>query len=91
MLQILLLALALNGAPAASSRTFAGPDPLPGPRPVTDKDVLAWSKSSGQCVDRRQEQRAMEERMKGLPEECVIKPKNREPEPATLDQGQPRP
>ncbi|HEY4069938.1 MAG TPA: hypothetical protein VGM04_00080 [Sphingomicrobium sp.] len=91
MLQVLLLILALSGAPAAASRNFTAPDPPPGPRPVTDKDVLAWSKSSGYCVDHRQEQRAVEERMKGLPEECVIEAKKQDRDGENLDQGHPRP
>jgi hypothetical protein len=81
----LMLALA---QPAAASRGITGPDPAPGPRPVTDKDVLAWSPGQ-QCADRVQEQRAMEERMKGLPEDCVIKPKRRDSN--GVDQNQPHP
>lgn len=76
MLQFLLLVLAF--APSAPSRAvMTRPDPPPGPTPVTDKDVLAWS-SMPVCADRRAEQRAMEQRMKGLPEECLVKAKKRE-------------
>jgi hypothetical protein len=87
MMQFLLLALAL-AQPAAASRGASLPDPPPGPRPVTDKDVLAWSPGQ-QCTDRTQEQRAMEERMKGLPEDCIIPPKKRNQD--GLDQSQPHP
>jgi hypothetical protein len=76
MLQYVLIVLAF--APSALPRSVVtGPDPRPGPTPVTDKDVLAWS-SMPVCADRRAEQRAIEQRMKGLPEECMVKPKRRE-------------
>jgi hypothetical protein len=88
MLQFLLLMLALGSlSPAAASRDFAGPDPRPGPTPVSDKDVLAWP--APQCADARQEQRAMEQRMKGLTEECVIRPRKRDN--GALDQSRPHP
>lgn len=78
MVQFLLLMLAF--APSALPRAIVtGTDPLPGPTPVTDKDVLAWSRTS-LCADRRAEQRAIEQRMKGLPEECIVRAKKREPE-----------
>ena len=77
MLHYLLLILAFAQPAAASRAVLTGPDPRPGPTPVTDKDVLAWS-SMPVCADRRQEQRAMEQRMKGLPEECIVKPKKRD-------------
>jgi hypothetical protein len=89
MLQVLLLVLALNGAPG--SRDFNGPDPLPGPRPVTDKDVLAWSSGPPQCADWRQEQHAMDQRMKGLTEDCVIPPRKPHRQRDKLDQSQPHP
>jgi hypothetical protein len=76
MLQYMLIMLAF--APSALPRAaLTGPDPRPGPTPVTGKDVLAWS-SMPVCADRRAEQRATEQRMKGLPEECMVKPKKRE-------------
>ena len=76
MLQYMLIILAF--APSALPRAvLTGPDPRPGPTPVTDKDVLAWS-SMPVCADRRAEQRAIEQRMKGLPEECMVKPRKRE-------------
>ena len=84
-MQFLLLMLALGLSPAG--RNFAGPDPRPGPTPVSDKVALAWQ--IPQCTDRSQEQRAMEERMKGLTEECTIRPKKRDS--GGLDQSQPHP
>jgi hypothetical protein len=84
MLQFVLLMLA---PAAAQNAILTGPDPRPGPTPVTDKDVLAWSVPK--CTDWRQEQRVMEERMKGMTEECVIRPKQRDR--GGLDQSHPRP
>lgn len=86
-MQLLLLMLVLGSSPGAGSHDITGPDPRPGPTPVSDKDVLAWS--APQCADRQQEQRAMEERMKGLSEECVTKPKKRDT--SGLDQSHPHP
>ena len=95
MLQFIFLMLVLAQPAAGSRAARTGPDPLPGPRPVTDKDVLGWSSAVPQCGDHGQEQRVMEERMKGLPEECVVVARKRERsadrQAAKLDQSQPHP
>ena len=84
MLQFLLLVAGL-AQPAVASRDFSGPDPLQGPMAISDKDTLGMP--APQCADRRQEQRAMEQRIKGGTPECVVKPRKRQRE--ELDQGQP--
>jgi hypothetical protein len=86
MLQFLLLMLAF-AQPATPSREISGPDPIQGPTPVTDKDVGGMA--APQCANRDQEQRAMEDRIKGWTPECIVKPRKRER--AALDQKQPHP
>jgi hypothetical protein len=86
MLQFLLLMLAF-AQPAAPGREINGLDPLQGPMPVTDKDTSEMAPQ--QCTTAEQEQRAMEERIKGWTPECIIKPRKRDR--TVLDQKQPRP
>jgi hypothetical protein len=86
MLQFLLLVLAFDPT-VARQAVLTGPDPRPGPTPVTDKSVLAWQ--AGQCANWREEQRAMEQRIKGLAQDCTIKPKPRDA--GRLDRSKPHP
>jgi hypothetical protein len=86
MLQFLLLMLAFAQAPTLVRETNRL-DPVQGPMPVTDKDVLEMAPQ--QCTTAEQERQAMEERIKGWTPECIIKPRKRDR--AVLDQKQPRP
>jgi hypothetical protein len=87
MLQILLLALAFNGASPQERGLVNGPDPIQGPTPVTDKDLLKMSVP--RCANPREEQRAMEAQMKHMTPECLIVPRKRGGD--TLDRSQQRP
>ena len=85
MLQFLLLVALAQ--PAVLSRDFSGLDPGQGPMAISDKDALGMP--APQCADRKQERRAMEQRIKGWTPECVVKPKRRDRD--RLDQDKPRP
>lgn len=87
MLQVFLLALALSGAAPGQRGLLTGPDPIQGPMAVSGKDVLGMP--APQCTNRREEQRAMEARMRGLTPECIVRPRKRNGN--GLDQNQPRP
>jgi hypothetical protein len=87
MLQLFLLALALNGAAPGERGVVNGPDPIQGPMAVTDKDLLKMSVP--RCANPREEQRAMEARIKGGTPECLVIPRPRTRE--RLDQNQPHP
>ena len=87
MLHLFLLALALNGAEPSGGRfQTMTVDPPQGPMAVTDKDLVKMSVP--RCADRRQEQRAMEQSIKGWTPECLVIPRKRTRE--TLDQNQPQ-
>ena len=87
MVQVFLLVLALSGAAPGERGLVTGPDPIQGPMAVSGKDT--FSMPAPQCANAREEQRAMEARMKGFAPECIVKPRKRNAD--ALDQNQPRP
>ena len=87
MLQLFLLALALNGAAPQERGLVTGPDPIQGPMPVTDKDL--GKMSVPRCANSREEQRAMEARMKHMTPDCLVIPRKRNGD--GLDRSHPRP
>ena len=86
MLQFLLLTLAF-AQPDVASRDFSGLDPIQGPMPIADKDVLGMP--APMCATPREERRAQEQRIKGWTPECIVKPRKRDR--GRLDQEQPHP